>query len=157
MSRFDHSVSVGDGRRYVKLVFPVDGEPGVTSETMWAEVLPDGNYQLKSIPAWVSGISLDDVVAARERGSETWYHAVRQRGGHSTYRVAFQDPDGLQRPQPDFDRLRNLGCNYERVSPRIVALDVPAEIDVDSIYRLLETGMARGVWWFDELHSGHPT
>jgi hypothetical protein len=156
MARFDHSVSVGDGKRYAKMVFLVDGEPGITSEAIWTEVLPDGDYRVRNIPVWVSGVSLDDVVTADARGSELWYRAVRRRSGHSTYRVAFQDPSGTQRAQPDLDRLGSLGCGYERVSPRMFALDVPAEVDVEAIYQLLEAGMARGLWWFDELHSGHP-
>lgn len=71
MTRFDHSVNASDGRRYVKVVFPVEREPGVSSESMWTEVLPDGSYQLKNIPAWVSGLSLDDVVVARARERAT--------------------------------------------------------------------------------------
>jgi hypothetical protein len=156
MTQFDHSVNVGDGKRYVKMVFPVEGEPEVSSESMWTDVLADGCYQVKNIPAWVSGLSLEDVVVGRRRGAEIWYQAVRRRGGHSTYRIAFQDPEGLRNPQPDFDRLKTLGCGYERVSPRLVALDVPAETDLDVVYQLLEAGMARGSWWFDELHCGHP-
>ena len=70
MSQFDHSVSVGDARRYVKVVFPVEGESQVTSESMWTELQPDGAYQLKNIPAWVSGLSLGDVIVGRRRGAE---------------------------------------------------------------------------------------
>jgi hypothetical protein len=156
MTQFDHSVDIGDGRRYTKVVFPVEGEPGVTSESMWTEVLPDGLYQVKNIPVWVSGLSLDDVVVGRRRGDEIWYRAVDRRGGHSTYRIAFQDPDGLNKPHPELDHLQTLGCGYERVSPRLVALDIPAEVDADIVYQELEAGMANGAWWFDEMHCGHP-
>jgi len=156
MTQFDHSVGVGDGRRYVKVVFAVEGEPTVTSESMWTELLPDGTYQLKNIPAWVSGVSLDDIVDGSRLGAEVWFKAVRRRGRHSTYRVAFQDPKGLQAPQPEFDALKSLGCGFERVSQRLVALDVPADADADAVYGLLEDGMAGGRWWFDELHAGHP-
>jgi hypothetical protein len=156
MTRFDHSVSVGDGRRYVKVVFAVERDPGVTSESMWTEIFPDGSYQLKNIPACVSGLSLDDVVVARAREEQLWFKAVRRRGGHSTFRIAFQDPEGLGRPQPEFDALLALGCRSEAVSPRLIALDVPVETSVYEVHRLLAEGMVRGQWWFDELHFGHP-
>jgi hypothetical protein len=155
MTQFDHSVTLGDGRRYVKVIFAVTGEP-VAWESMWTEVLPDGSFQLKNIPVWVSGLSLDDVIDGRRRGTEIWFRKVRRRSGHSTYRIAFQDPSGPQGPQPEFDALNSLGCGYERVRGRFIALDVPAETDVDAVYQLLEDGMAGGKWWFDELHSGHP-
>jgi hypothetical protein len=155
MTRFDHSVDVGDGKRYVKVVFPVRDEP-VRSESMWAEVLRGGLLRVKNIPIWTSGISLDDVVAGRHHHGVVWFDGVRQRAGHSTYRIAFRDPDGSLNPQPDFDRLIDLGCGFERGSKRMVAIDVPAEMDVDAVYRMLEDGMARGIWWFDELNFGHP-
>jgi hypothetical protein len=156
MTRFDHSVSVGDGRRYVKVFFPVEREPGVTSESMWTEVLPDGSYQLKNIPAWVSGLSLDDVVVARAREEQLWFKAVRRRGGHSTFRIAFQNPERQRRPQPDFEALLAMRCHNAGDSPRLLALDVPAETSVDEVHRLLAEGMLRGQWWFDEMHFGHP-
>jgi hypothetical protein len=62
----------------------------------------------------------------------------------------------LKNPQPDFERLRAEGCGFERLSKRLVAMDVPAKVDADLIYRLLEEGMGNGTWWFDELHCGHP-
>jgi hypothetical protein len=154
MTRFDHSVDVGDGKRYVKVVFPVRDEP-VGSESMWAEVLPGDLLRVKNIPIWTSDISLDDVVAGRRRRDQVWFDGVRERAGHSTYRIAFQGPDGTQNPQPDFDRLIEMGCALERASKSIVAIDVPAEMDIDAVYRFLEDGMARGIWWFDELHCGH--
>jgi hypothetical protein len=156
MTQFDHSVDVGDDKRYVKVVFPVEGEPGVTSESMWTEVLAEDTYRIKNIPAWVSGLALEDVVVGRHREGEIWYHTVAMRGGHSTYRIAFQDPEGLSKPHPELDQLQALGCRHERVSSRLAALDVPADVDADIVYQALEAGMAAGSWWFDELFSGHP-
>jgi hypothetical protein len=156
MTTFDHSVSVGDDRRFEKMIFPVTEEAEFKSESMWTELLPDGSYQVKNIPAWASGLALEDVVDGRRRGGELWFRRIRQQGGHSTYRIAFQDPDGLKIPQPDFERLRAEGCRFEHFSKRLVAMDIPAEVDADLIYRLLEEGMAKGIWWFDELHCGHP-
>ena len=156
MRPFDGTVDVGNGKRYVKLVFPVEDEAGPRSEAMWAEVLPRGEYRLKNIPVWASGIALEDVVSGRRRDDQIWYHSVHRRGGHSTYRIAFQDPVGLGKPQPELERLIAMGCGYERASERLVGLDVPANVDADAVYGRLEEGMARGTWWFDELHCGHP-
>lgn len=154
MSRFDHSVSVGDARRYTKVAFVIEEEPG-GSESMWVEALSDGTFRIKNIPAWVSGVSFDDVIVSKRRDGEVWFDKVKSRGGHSTYRLAFQDPAGPQGVQPEFDALQALGCGFERISPRFIALDVPPETDVIAVYRALEDGMASGRWWFDELHYGH--
>jgi hypothetical protein len=156
MATFDHSVSVGDRRRFENMVFPVAQEAEFKSESMWTELLSDGSYQVKNIPAWASGLALEDVVDGQMRDGELWFRRVRKPGGHSTYRIAFQDSDGLKNPQPDFERLRAEGCGFERLSKRLVAMDVPAKVDADLIYRLLEEGMGNGTWWFDELHCGHP-
>lgn len=154
MREFDHSVRVGDGRRYTKVAFVMDEEAG-GSESMWTEVLSDGTFRIKNIPAWVSGVSFDDVIVGQRRDDKVWFDKVESRGGHSTYRLAFQDPAGPQGVQPEFDALQVLGCGFERISPRFVALDVPAETDVVAVYRVLEDGMASGRWWFDEMHFGH--
>ncbi len=55
-----------------------------------------------------------------------------------------------------FERLTSIGCGFERVTPRIVALDIPAEVDADVVYAILEEGIELGIWWFDEMHCGHP-
>jgi hypothetical protein len=101
-------------------------------------------------------LALEDVVVGRRREGEIWFQSVVTRGGHSTYRIAFQDPEGLSKPHPELDHLQALGCGYERVSSRIVALDIPEDVDADIVYQALEAGMAAGSWWFDELFSGNP-
>jgi len=62
---------------------------------MWTEMLDDGFFRVKNIPAWFSNLSKDDVVSGRRKDSELWYQATRRCGGHSTYRIAFQDPTAL--------------------------------------------------------------
>ena len=52
--------------------------------------------------------------------------------------------------------LQEIGCTYERVGARLVAVDVPPETDIYKAYELLDAGEKAGVWGFQEAHWGHP-
>lgn len=157
MTRFDHSISGSDGQRYMKMVFPVPDDPSVGTESMWVEVIGDGTYRLKNIPGWTSGLAVDDVVAGHETDGILRFDRTLARGGHSTYRVAFQSQEPSLERSGAVERLRSLGCGLEKLSDRMLAVDVPAEVSIHDVYIWLEQAMADGVWWFDELHCGHPT
>jgi hypothetical protein len=156
MRQIDRSIVGSDGHDYLKMVFRVTDDPHVGTESMWVEVVGDGRFRLKNIPGRTPGVALDDVVLGRQVGGRLEFIRTDKRAGHSTYRVAFQS----ERPGPEnsetLDSLRALGCGFERLSDRLVAIDVPPEVDIHEAHAVLDQGMADGNWWFDELHCGHP-
>lgn len=142
-----------DGRLH-KVHVPGTGEdPG---EALWAEAISDREFAVDNIPIQVPGLSLGDVVAAQWRGGPLEFERVVRKSGHSTYRVMFQRAEPTGDDVAALQRLRDRGCHTESATARYHALDVPAELDLSSIYDAPESEMARGTWWFDELDVGHP-
>lgn len=153
MTLVDHATpSVGE--HDTKMMFPVVDDPTVGSETMWVENLGDGTFRLRNIPGWATGLAAEDVVAARQQGNVLAYTETIASGGHSTYRLAFQQPDPTDAQSKAVEKLRDLGCAFEKLSNRVLAVDVPPDADIRAVYKLLEDSMADGIWWFDELHCG---
>lgn len=124
-------------------------------ETVWASP-EDGGYALDNIPLFVFGVSNGDVVDVVEQDGQLTFTRVRRRGGHSTYRVAFPADVTEHERREALEPLRRLGCGFERGPSRMVAVDVPPEVDVHAVYSVLERGMDEDRWTFEEGHCGHP-
>ncbi len=128
-------------------------------ETMWAEVVGPGRYRLRNLPYLAVGLAFDDIVTVKPAETGAWpmLDDVVERSGHSTYRLALPDGQSFEGGFAEaWKPLRQLGCAFERFSDRLAGVDIPPETDVVQAYQLLEQGMADGVWWFDEVHVGHP-
>jgi hypothetical protein len=130
--------------------------PNGDMETIWAEELGAGRYRLMNVPFMAFGLSFADIVSATEGRDGIVMQAVVERSGHSSYRVALQVETPPEDPEAVFAGLREIGCGVERFTGRTFGIDVPPATDIDGAYRLLEEGMANGIWWFDEVHVGHP-
>jgi hypothetical protein len=129
--------------------------PDGNTETVWAEPMGSNRYRLMNVPFIAFGLSIGDVVTAKGHRGPPIFEAVVKRGGHSTYRIARQDGVSDDQLALLLRELRDLGCGVERFTPRTYGVDVPPKSDIYATYRWLEEGMARGTWWFDEVHVGH--
>ncbi len=83
--------------------------------------------------------------------------AVERKSGHRTLRLALDERD-VDDPavQRFLDELLAAGCTYEAMPPKIVALDVPPEVDVAGVVGRLQTQLRDGllVWeWADPRPS----
>lgn len=152
----EHHASFHPSESDVRVRFPLDEPELGESELLWGRKLTASAVRLDNVPLLVFGVSLGDVVRV-DRMNESYYSfaGVVERGGHSTYRVMLSDPSdpGVR------ERLREvviLGCGYESLTPRFLALDVPPAVDVFRVYRLLEEGLDARAWTFEEGHCGHP-
>jgi hypothetical protein len=131
-----------------------DSELG-DAEVLWGRWITPGTVRLDNIPLLISGVSMGDVVHVTVTGGALLFASVAERGGHSTYRVMLEKAEDASVEK----RLREiivLGCGYERITPRFLALDVPRDVDVFRVYDLLERGLAARIWTFEEGHCGHP-
>lgn len=139
----------------VKVALPLGPElPGY--ETVWASP-EDGGYALNNIPLLAFGVSNGDVVdVVVEQDGQLTFAGVRRRGGHSTYRVAFPADAAENERRIALEPLRSLGCGFERGPSRMVAVDVPPQVDIHAVYSVLERGMGEDRWTFEEGHCGHP-
>ncbi len=146
---------------YVRLLVGLDREPGVDGppdEWLWAEPLGADRYRVESSPFFAYGLSHGDVVRAEPDDPMPRLVAVERKGGHRTLRLALDDPWDIDRREVEeyLDGLLELGCTYEAMPPRIVALDVPPEIDVEPVVARLQARVEDGmlVWeWADPRPS----
>ena len=144
---------------FVKIRFPLNEEDweGLDAENLWAEPISDGAFKIDNVPFYVYGVSNEDVVSARLIEGRLQFQSVLTRGGHSTYRVWLQDPEGYEGTgwKELWPYFAELGCSFERAKQRWMAIDVPKASNVDAVYALLAEGEADGVWEFSEGHCGH--
>src|SRR5205823_166240 len=128
------------------------------AENLWARVLDEDRLRIESIPFYVYGVSLADVVAADIVDGRIQFREIVSRGGHSTYRVLVKDSRGYESEAfiQIWQRMERLGCCREVAKRRWIAIDVPASSDVFAVYKLLQEGDSKGIWTFEEAHVGHP-
>lgn len=78
-----------DGRLF-KIALDLEGtgwEAQCAVETVWAEEVSEGVFELSNCPFYFYGLSFGDKVAVVERDGRAFFDEVLERGGHSTYRV----------------------------------------------------------------------
>ena len=146
---------------YVRLLVSLERDPGgegQEEEWLWAEPLGSGRFRLESTPFFAYGLSHGDLVRASGGGDMPRVSEVERMSGHRTLRVALDERQDLDRPeiQEVLDELLTMGCTYEAMPPKIVALDVPPDVDVASVVERLQAHAEGGalVWeWADPLLS----
>ena len=121
----------------VQLTGP-DGEV----ETPWARPLGKDQYELDNIPWFTYGLSLHDVIEARAPTPGEFPEFVRvvRKSGNRTIRLMLDPPaDASPESQAVLDRLRELGCGYEGMKHRLIAVDIPPTVDLMTIREFLIT------------------
>jgi hypothetical protein len=144
---------------FVRLVVPLDEPPdkgGPEFEWVWAEPLGNDRYRVENSPFFAYGLSYDDVVRAAPDGpdAELQVQDVERKSGHRTLRLALDARFDIAHPEVRqfLDELLDLGCTYEGLPPKLVALDVPPELDVAKVVERLQAPFRDGVllWeWAD--------
>jgi hypothetical protein len=147
----------------VRILVPLESVPpggGPAEDWLWAEPLGSGRFRIESSPFFAYGISRDDVVRAVPAAGqeEPRLEDVLEKGGHRTLRVALDPTVELTSGaiQGLLERLLELGCTHESMRPKLVALDVPGEVDVEVVVQLLQTLADEGqlLWeWADPRPS----
>ncbi len=128
----------------VRIRVPLDAAPGQAPQDdyLWAEPLGSGRFRIESCPFFAYGVSRDDVVRAIEiAGEETpRLEDVVEKCGHRTLRLALDPSVEIADPnvQGLLERLLELGCTHEALRPKLVAIDVPGEVDVAIVAELLQ-------------------
>lgn len=149
----DHVERQRNDSRLVKIHFPLDEGlwHGHTTESLWAEKIGRGQYRLLNSPFLVFGVNFNDVVSARSTSDGLVFQSVIKRGGHSTYRIIFQDSQAPASIQLSA-KLKQLGCSVEWGSDSFAAVDVPPSVDPREVYSTLAAGDTHHLWDFEEGH-----
>ena len=156
------SAGGGTAGRLVKVVFDLpqddDGWPPAASEGLWAIAVTPGVVRLDNTPFFVRGVATGDLVRVR-RGDDGQLRAGErlQWSGHCTIRIiVFRDgPLGGSR-QRVLDLFAPLGVTGEGLGQfAMVALDIPPDVDVMAVKRLLREGQRDGWWEYEEGCISH--
>ena len=147
----------GSAKDLVKVLFRL--EPGAwhgsSTETLWAERLDQRRFRLRNVPFFALGVSVEDVIFARDLDAIFEFEQVSIRAGHSTYRIIAKVTISLEQLKRQWQELELLGCTYEQGPGRLWAVDVPPNADIHKVYAVLEDGERNGIWEFEEGHCGH--
>lgn len=54
--------------------------------------------------------------------------------------------------QQRFRGLVVMGCGYEQLTSRFIAVDVPPAVNIFAVFEKLESGLDVGAWTFEEGH-----
>ena len=104
-------------------------------ETLWANPADEaGLYVLDNIPWYAYDVSLGDTIEARP-GAEGMLEMVRvvRKSGNRTLRLILEAADDGELTEASralMDGVRALGCGFEGMNRRLVALTVPPGADV---------------------------
>jgi Domain of unknown function (DUF4265) len=123
------------------------------SETLWATEIGPGHYRLDNGPFFAYGVSWQDVVEARPTDDDILeFIRVVRKSGNRTLRIIFNDyPVDDQRAKNILRGIRDLGCSYEGMQPRLVSINVPPKVELSTVTTFL-TGIP-GLQW----EYGDPT
>lgn len=131
---------------------------GYATESLFAEELADGKFRLENSPFFVKGVSFGDMINAVWSQDRYVFTKVIVHSGNSTYRVLFSKDADLSKLADYWKPLEKLGCTFEennKLSLKMLTIDVPSNADIYTVYRHLEAGVDAGVWDFEEGHCGH--
>jgi hypothetical protein len=120
-------------------------DPVIGYENIWAVPVGDGMYRLENPPFFIYDISLDDVVSAipDEDGFPQFLTVVR-RSGNRTLRARSKAlvGDPARRSNIEND-LKKMGCIAEEHRERLLAINVPPDIDLVAVTSYLtESGLS---------------
>jgi len=145
-----------------KVVFNVPNDDGSTEvETLWASNLGGDQYKIDNCPLFAYSVSLDDIVYAPinpEDGRPT-FQKVISKSGNRTVRVVFNVPIQPGNTSDEVVKgLLALGCGYESLNSRYIAVNIPTLIECNKVYDYLSRS---NVQWeygdpsYDELFLPH--
>jgi len=129
---------------------------GAEAEWVWAQPLEDGTYEVKNVPFYAKGISCEDAVAAKPEDGVLVFERVARHSGHSTYRIYANEGRTAPEVVALLGTLRDLHCDIEPATDKLVGVNVPPGADVYKVYETMAESERAGLIDFDEGHCGHP-
>ena len=160
----------------LKIFFEPTGNPGEDwhdhTESLWAtpadeSSAPGGRiFRLENSPWYAFGVSYLDDVCAEPRTdtfpedsgevsyTNLYFTEVWKHNGHSTYTVYLLDGRSVESADwlAFWCQLKPLGCSYEGMNGKLLAMDVEPENDLDAIETILSEAEATGCIEFQVQH-----
>lgn len=131
-----------DSIKHVKILFEISDEDWHeigAIESMWATC--EGEYyKVDNIPFFLKGIASGDIVEAMMEFEMLNYVRTVQHSGNSTIHVIFfKENDDVGNREGILKKLVELGAEYERYNDSLVAINIPAEVNILPMREILLT------------------
>jgi hypothetical protein len=141
---------------FVKVVIDLpDAEDGVGGEGVWSVKVGEDRYEIRNSPWHTLEINFMDVVRAiapAENKNPVVQEVVR-RGGHRAIQIVFCD-EGMEKKDVVFARVEELGASYENADGKLYAIDLPPQVDFDSVADYFEECQEMG--WLEQRYAAQP-
>lgn len=117
------------------------------SETLWAVRVAENQYRLDNSPFFAFGLSWQDIVETQVGPDGTLgYIRTIEKSGNRTVRIVFTEyPSTDERSRTVLEEIRKLGCSYEGMQPKLVSINVPPDVSLESLTNLLRS--CSGIEW----------
>lgn len=147
--------AVAQRKMFFRLVMDADGYPPFTVESLWVdETEAAGEYRMNNTPFFVRNATLGDIVRGAEVEGRLEFCGTVVRSSNSLVRVVFYDPAATTEVR---DHLTLLGCSSEWFESRkLIAVNIPAAVDLRRVQHYLASMEARGVIDYEEPMLRHP-
>jgi Domain of unknown function (DUF4265) len=121
-------------------------DPDVGYENLWATNIGNELYRIESVPFFVYGVSVSDIVSARpDVDGRLQFVAVKAASKNRTVRARAEDFEVAGPTGKDITRsLGALGCTTEILKPRIIAISIPSEVNLEDVTAFLTS---KGIAW----------
>jgi hypothetical protein len=131
-------------QKFVKVQF-YDQDVGY--ENLWADEVGKKKYRIESIPFFIYGVSRNDVVTASpDDEGRLQFEKVVERSGNRTLRARSEKfiRNAALRKRV-IAALKKLGSDVEELRSRLLAIDVPPDVNLQTIIDYL-TNEAKVSW-----------
>jgi hypothetical protein len=120
-----------------------DGWGRFRAEEVDAIWVKPGRAKLTNPPAFARGLASGDVVSVVERGEETWFNSLVERGDHSTIRLIGRHGHPVTDATAVIENhgVRVVGTALDG----LLAVDIGPEVDYGAVHRALFADF--GVRW----------
>jgi len=124
------------------------------TESLWCQ--RDGDYYIvDNVPFIAKRISLGDTIKAEYDADENafYFDDFVKVSGNTTVRLYFEDKDIIEETRR---QLIEMGCEGEIfLARKILAVNVPSNIDYRPIKKFLDEGEREGKWTYEESCLAH--
>jgi len=121
-------------------------------EGAWASKVGEF-YKLENILFYAKSYSLGDIISVEQINEELYVNGLIEESGNSTIRIYFSDEKLVL---PVREELMVMGCSSELSNiPKLVAVDIPQEINYLKIKEYLDKGESEGKWEYEEACMAH--
>ncbi len=138
----------------IKVLFVQQSNDSYETESLWC-TRKGGNYLIDNIPFIAKRIALRDTIKVEFDTDENVYYFddFVEVSGNSTIRVYVNSESSIE----DIRKvLSDLGCESEVfLGRRIIAINVPYNIDYTPVKRILDEGEKVGEWTYEESCLAH--